>query len=207
MKLRICRYSFATATVFRQLSSLLLLSCFILPVMAQQQPRTPVQATQAEKAQKKKEAAEIDTIPLYNGTYIGIDLYGIGSKLFGGDFLSSEISVGINLKNRFIPTIEFGMGNTDTWSETGIHYKSDLAPYFRIGVDYNVMAKKKEKNSFLYIGLRYAFTSFKYNVATMPITDEIWGDHIGNPSLEDDICGGSVPYKHTGMKGSMQWFE
>ena len=60
--------------------------------------------------------------------------------MLGGDFMSSEVSIGVNLKNKFIPTIEFGMGGTDTLNETGIHYKSKTAPFFRIGVDYNTMA-------------------------------------------------------------------
>ena len=203
MKLRIYKYSIdiATARLLR-LSSVLLLFCIGIPTIAQQQRPTPVQ----KRDQKKKEAV-VDTIPFYNGTYVGVDIYGIGSKMLGGDFMSSEVSIGVNLKNKFIPTIEFGMGGTDTWNETGIHYKSKTAPFFRIGVDYNTMAKKKEKNSYLYVGLRYAFSSFKYDVSTLPVDDPIWGGSIGNPSLEDDYWGGSVPFSHLGMKGSMQWFE
>ena len=147
MKSRTCRYSIIigqNAHLMKRLISLLLLFCIGLPLLAQQQ--RPAQTPKRD--QKKKEVAEIDTIPLYNGTYVGVDLYGVGSKLLGGDFMSSEVSVAVNLKNKFIPTIEFGMGGTDTWSETGIHYKSKMAPFFRIGVDYNTMAKKKEKNSF-----------------------------------------------------------
>ena len=204
MKSRIYRYSLNIATAPRKrLISLLLLFCIGLPLLAQQQRPTHT----PKRDQKKKEVAEIDTIPLYNGTYIGVDLYGIGNKLLGGDFMSSEVSVGVNLKNKFIPTFEFGMGGTDTWSETGIHYKSKMAPFFRIGVDYNTMAKKKEKNSYLYAGLRYAFSSFKYDVSTMPADDSIWGDAVGNPSLGDDYWGGSIPFSHLGMKGSVQWLE
>ena len=72
----------------------------------------------------------------------------------------------------------------------------DTIPFYNgtyVGVDYNTMAKKKEKNSYLYVGLRYAFSSFKYDVSTMPVDDPIWG--------------GSIPFSHLGMKGSMQWFE
>ena len=97
----------------KRLISLLLLFCIGLPLLAQQQ--RPAQTPKRD--QKKKEVAEIDTIPLYNGTYVGVDLYGIGSKLLGGDFMSSEVSVAVNLKNKFIPTIEFGMGGTDTGSK------------------------------------------------------------------------------------------
>lgn len=204
MKLRIYRYTLNIVNVTRlRLTSLLLLFCIGLPLLAQQQrpAHTP------KRDQKKNKVVEVDTIPFYNGTYIGVDLYGPGSKLLGSDFMSSEVSIAVNLKNKFIPTIEFGMGGTDTWSETGIHYKSKAAPFFRIGVDYNTMAKKKEKNSYLYVGLRYAFSSFKYDVSTMPAGDPIWGDVIGNPSLEDDYWGGSVPFSHLGMKGSVQWLE
>lgn len=205
MKFRIWKYSIdiATARLLR-LSSVLLLFCIGLPSIAQQQQQRP---GPVQKRDQKKKEVVVDTIPFYNGTYVGVDIYGIGSKMLGGDFMSSEISIGVNLKNKFIPTIEFGMGGTDTWNETGIHYKSKTAPFFRIGVDYNTMAKKKEKNSYLYVGLRYAFSSFKYDVSTLPVDDPIWGGSIGNPSLEDDYWGGSVPFSHLGMKGSMQWFE
>ena len=41
----------------------------------------------------------------------------------------------------------------------------------------------------------------------MPADDPIWGDAVGNPSLGDDYWGGSVPFSHLGMKGSVQWLE
>lgn len=203
MKYRIWKYSMNSANAPLRIISLFLLFCTGFPMMAQVQNQKPT----ATKRDQKKEVAVVDSIPFYNGTYIGVDVYGIGSKLLGGDFMNAEINIGVNLKNKFIPTLEFGMGGTDTWNETGIHYKSKPAPYFRIGVDYNTMAKKKEKNSYLYAGLRYAFTSFKYDVSTMPVDDPIWGDNIGNPSLEDSYWGGSVPFSHLGMQGSMQWIE
>ena len=138
MKLRIYKYSIdiATARLLR-LSSVLLLFCIGLPSIAQQQQQRP---GPVQKRDQKKKEVVVDTIPFYNGTYVGVDIYGIGSKMLGGDFMSSEVSIGVNLKNKFIPTIEFGMGGTDTWNETGIHYKSKTAPFFRIGVDYNTVS-------------------------------------------------------------------
>nr|WP_320059740.1 DUF6048 family protein [uncultured Bacteroides sp.] len=154
---------------------------------------------------KKKEEPKIE-FPLYNGTYISGDLYGLGSNLLGGDFLSSEVSVDVNLKNKFFPVVELGYGTTDAWSDDeGIRYKSS-APYLRVGMNFNMMYKKKTENIF-YVGLRYGLTSFKYDVSTPSFTDPIWNDGISNPGLEDGIWGGSTPYSHTGLKGSMQWFE
>ena len=58
-------------------------------------------------AQEKKMAIteEKATVPLYQGTYVGLDVFGLGSKIFGSDFTSAEVSVEVNLKNRFIPIV------------------------------------------------------------------------------------------------------
>lgn len=171
------------------------------PVQAQNSNRPP--ASNPPKEQKKE--VDEEAFPLYNGVTVSVDLWGIGSKAFGSDFLSSEVAVDVNLKNRFFPIVELGYGGTDAWNDNGTHYKSN-APYFRIGMNYNALFKKKFKN-YLFVGLRYAMSSFKYDIATLSVDDPIYGGGIGNPNQVDDIWGGSLPFNHKGMKGSMQWFE
>ncbi len=185
--------------------SLLLLSLAI-PIGAQQQQQGYLPHVPKRDQPKKEKDSQEEEIPFYNGTYVGLDIYGLGARLFGSDFLNSEISVAVNLKNKFIPTFEAGFGTTDTWNETGIHYKS-TAPFFRIGLDYNTMAKKKDKSSFLYVGARYGFSPISYDVYSLPIKDPIYGGELANPSLEDYIWGGSVPYNRLGEKATVQWFE
>ena len=104
MKLRIYKYSIDIATARLLRLSSVLLFCIGLPSIAQQQQQRP---GPVQKRDQKKKEVVVDTIPFYNGTYVGVDIYGIGSKMLGGDFMSSEISIGVNLKNKFIPTIEF----------------------------------------------------------------------------------------------------
>lgn len=189
MEQKISKYS--TATIVSLLCLL-----FSLPLQAQQQRPGARPAVK----QKAKEEIKADTIPFYNGTYVGVDLFGLGSKLLGGDFLSSEVNVRVNLKKKFIPTVEIGFGQTDTWSDTGIHYKS-AAPYFRVGADYNVVKE------YLYVGLCYGFSSFKYDISSTPFSDPIYGGSMANPGLIDGIWGGSVPYHYNGLKSNMQWLE
>lgn len=171
-----------------------------LPAQAQNSNQPP--ASNPPKEQKKDTDAE--AFPLYNGVTVSVDLWGIGSKVLGGDFLSSEVAVDVNLKNHFFPIVELGYGGTDAWNDNGTHYKSS-APYFRIGVNYNALYKKKFDN-FLFVGLRYAMSSFKYDVEALSVDDPVYGGAIGNPNQMDDIWGGSVPFNHK-LKGSMQWFE
>ena len=186
--------------------SLLLLFSLAMPCSAQQpqQGYLPHVPKRDQKQKENKESEEF--VPLYNGIFLGVDVYGLGARVLGSDFLSSEISVGVNLKNRFIPTFEAGIGTTDTSSETGTNYKS-TSPFFKLGVDYNTMSKKKDKSSFLYVGVRYAFSPIKYDVYSLPLKDPIYGGEISNPSFEDYIWGGTVPYNHPGQKATVQWFE
>lgn len=175
-----------------------------LPLQAQNSDISAPPANTPPK-KEKKEAKEEVHYPLYNGISVSVDLWGPGSKLFGSDFFSSEVAVDVNLKNRFFPIVELGYGNTDTWSDKGIHYKTG-APYFRIGMDYNALYNKKHGHMIL-VGLRYAATSFKYDVEALGINDPEYGGSLGNPNLIDGIWGNSLPFNYKGMKGSMQWAE
>lgn len=191
--------------------SLLLAMAVSVPLHAQSSISRPSQGSggstrprQVKKEEKKKKEPEI-VYPLYNGILVGVDLWGPGSKLVGSDFMSAEASVTADLKHRYFPTIELGYGQADKWNDNGIHYQSG-APYFRIGMDYNALYNKKHGHAIL-VGLRYAMTSFKYDIEALSIDDPIYGGSVGNPNLEDDIWGGSTPYNHPGMKGSMHWVE
>lgn len=160
------------------------------------------QSSNSDKDKDKKEAVYF---PFYNGLIVSTDIYGLGASVLGSDFLSAEIAVEANLKNRFFPIVEIGYGTTDTSDEKGIYYKSS-APYFRIGMNYNTMYKKGNPN-FLYVGFRYGYTSFSYDVANVPMDDPIFGGGIANPNLVDHIWGGSVPFDFRGLKASMGWIE
>lgn len=186
--------------------SLMLTLCLaaVMPVQAQSQPQGRPGAQTAPRKEKKG-AADTPSYPLYNGVSVGVDLWGLGSGLLGGDFISTEVAVDVNLKHRYFPVVEVGYGSTDTWSDKGTHYKGH-APYFRIGLDYNAFYKKKHGNMLL-VGMRYAVSSFKYDINTMAVDDPIYGTSAGNPEISDGIWGGTVPFNYQGMKGSMQWLE
>lgn len=54
-------------------------------------------------AAQEKTTIEEEKVPFYQGTTIGIDIFGLGSKIFGGDITSTEISVEVNLKTVMSP--------------------------------------------------------------------------------------------------------
>ena len=132
--------------------------------------------------------------PLFQGIMVGVDVYGFLNQALGSDIRSTEASIEANLQNRFFPVVEFGYGSIDTTDdETDIHYQTS-APFFRLGVNYNVFYKKPELPGCLTVGLRYGFSSFKYDVQAPDLTDPNWG-HT------------QVPVSYTGVKSNVGWLE
>ncbi len=174
-----------------------------LPLYAQN-GTAPASSNNSKSKKEQKKKPEIE-YPLYNGVSVGLDLFGPIASGFGSDFFSTEVSVDVDLKHRYFPIVEIGYGTTDTWSDEGIHYKSS-APYFRIGIDYNALYKKKH-GQMLLVGFRYGYSSFKYDINDLSINDDIYGGTIYKSNLEDDVWGDSLPYHYNGMKGSMHWVE
>lgn len=114
--------------------------------------------------------------PLFHGIYLSADLFGYIFPIFMKDkYYSAEVSATVNLKNRFFPVVEAGIGHTDMVSHLyDIGYRT-RAPYYRIGMDYN-MQYKNGKPNYIYLGGRVGYTSFAYSVDAPSLEDPIWGD-------------------------------
>lgn len=131
---------------------------------------------------------------LYQGIMVGVDVAGFLGQALGSNFRSTQVNIEANLQNRYFPVVEIGYGSTDvTGEETGIHFKTS-APFFRIGANYNVMYKKPHLPGYLTVGLRYGFSSFKYDVQAPDLTDPNWGDS-------------PIPFNYTGVKSNASWLE
>lgn len=127
-------------------------------------------------AQRKNIVVEQDTVPFFRGIAVSADLVGPGMLLLG-DYGQYEGALRINLRDRYFPIIEIGIGKADHKNDlTNIRYKTS-APYGRIGVDFNLM-KNKHDDYRLYGGVRYAYTSWKYDVEHPGVVDPVWGDVV-----------------------------
>ena len=72
-----------------------------------------------------------------------------------------------------------------------MRYKTS-APYGRIGIDFNLL-KNKDDIYRLYAGVRYAYTSWKYDLEYPVLTDPVWG--------------GTVEYGGKDIKCHYHWAE
>ena len=161
----------------------------ILPLQGQERKITKY-VPGKDDIEKKQE--KLDLGPLFQGISVYTDVYGLVGKMFGNNYTSSEFGFEVNLKNRFFPVFEMGYGKSNyTDNDNSIHYKTS-STYFRVGMNYNFFYKKHQ-TSYVYGGLRYAFSPFKYDVDSPDLVDPIWGD--------------KVPFALNNVKGNMSWGE
>jgi hypothetical protein len=80
----------------------------------------------------------------------------------------------INLKEKYFPVAELGLGHSDHKDEeTNLRFKTD-SPYMRLGCDINFNKDKRSKNR-IYGGMRFGFTSCKFDLQGDDQTDPVWG--------------------------------
>lgn len=114
-----------------------------------------------------------DSVPLFRGFAVSADLAGALQRQLS-DYGQYEAALRLNLHDQYFPTVEVGIGEASHENDqvTGISYHT-RAPYFRLGADVNVMKRKHTGNRIL-VGLRYAFTSYKVDIAHENFPDPVW---------------------------------
>ena len=135
------------------------------------------QTTKEKKAPKEKLSLE--------GVYIAADAFGYIYPVFVKDkYYSSEVSAALSIGNRFFPTVEVGVGHTDIVSHLYDIGYSTRAPYYRIGMDYNMQYTNGRPN-YIYLGGRIGYTDFEYSVDAPALVDPVWGGEV--PMKLDDV--------------------
>ncbi|MCD8210626.1 MAG: DUF6048 family protein [Prevotella sp.] len=140
---------------------------------------------------QKKGTEEADSIAFFRGFAVSVDLVGL-IQMAASSYGQYEAALRINLKDRYFPIVEVGLGRTNNTSDVTQNTYKTSAPYFKVGIDFNLL---KNKHDFyrVFAGLRYAFTSFKYD--------------LNNPEVVDPVWGEDVNYDFTGVKCSYHWAE
>jgi len=147
-------------------------------------------------AEDKKETTvtlepDKEKMPLLSGFAVSADLVGVSMKLVDARFANMEIAGKLNLKEKFFPVFEIGIGDCTRKGGENSNEFSTSSPYYRIGMDYNVN-KKTNGNRFL-VGARYGFTTYKFDYTS---------DELADPVYETNL-----PLEFRGLKARQQWLE
>ena len=154
-------------------------------------PNASAQKSHKELQEKLRLKHIDDSIPFFRGFQVKADMVGLVQSLVS-DYGQYEAGLRINFKDKYFPVLELGLGKDDHDNFiTQISYKTS-APYGKIGADFNIM-KNKHDIYRVYVGFRYAYTSFKVDI-----------DH---PDITDPVFGGTSPFSGHGITANCHWAE
>lgn len=187
------------------------------PIGAQERKVTPVETDDMKPQQpvlhyydkhgnKLKEPvlflADLDTVatpkskplyPAFNGVDVGFNFFDAIMKIAGQKYSSFDAWAAVSIHNWIFPTLEAGAGfASNTPEANNFTYKGTPSPYFRIGADYNFLYKSDPAYR-VFVGLRLAYSTFRYNVENVSISSDYW-DQTASFSMD-------------GLRSQMMWGE
>lgn len=167
------------------------ISIYILAIAISSIAVLSADSAQAQTVKKKVIEQKGDSVPLFKGMAVSVDLVG-PTQMMVSSYGQFEASLRIDLKDKYYPVFELGYGKANATEEsTKITYKTS-APYFRLGCDWNLL-KNKHDDYRLFGGFRYACTFYKYDLSTPPLEDPVWG--------------GEAEYGGKGISCNYHWLE
>lgn len=138
---------------------------------------------------KKK---KIVNYPLIHSAIVGVDFWNPIMRAFGQKYGLIGFSAQLNLKNRYIPSFEFGLGNADyTPDDNNYTFHAPICPYFKIGMDYNFMYNSNP-DYLAFAGIRYGFAPFKYQLKDISLGSDYWGENELTDFPEESFTAGWI---------------
>jgi len=128
---------------------------------------------------QKKIIQHTDTIKshFYNGFTIQGDLASAIVPVITKGTYSYEAAIQIDIKHKYYPIVEIGFAGADKTTINNIGFITN-APFGRIGVDFNILKKKKDSkptNNLFLLGARLGMSNFNYKITNATIINDYWG--------------------------------
>jgi hypothetical protein len=138
-------------------------------------------AVSASAIMKKKE--KVKYVPLYQGVQIGLNLSPL--QALYSDNWSASIKADVNLRNKYLPTLEAGITNFNKTNDAGIHFTS-LGKWITAGVNLPISISGKRAEDLFFVGAHYGFSAFSYNLKNLSYISNYWGTTSPVTSLTNE---------------------
>ncbi len=114
--------------------------------------------------------------PKYTSVSIGLNVWDPIMRCLGQKYGIGDVWARFSFYNRFMPFAALGLGNANITPD-GLNYtwKSKIAPYLKLGFDYNVFYNNSPDYQLL-VGLRYGITRFSFQVVDVTVPGGYWKD-------------------------------
>lgn len=115
--------------------------------------------------------------PFMDAVSAGVNLWDPVMRALGQKYGLIGFWGELSIHNWFKPYVEIGLGMADnTPKDENYTYKSSMAPYFKIGLNYNFLYNSNPDYT-VYLGLRYGMTHFNYQIDNVIIDQGYWDEN------------------------------
>ncbi len=112
--------------------------------------------------------------PTFYAVSVGVNVWDAAARAFGADYGLGSVWAEMSFHNWLNPYIEVGLGSADhTPRDESFRYKSSVAPFFKIGMNYNFLYNSNPHYS-VYAGVRLGFSSFSYRIEDGSTSSGYW---------------------------------
>jgi hypothetical protein len=126
-------------------------------------------------AQDAEESEE--KMSLFQGIKIEVDVFSAAMSVINSETYSFEGNIQLNLRKKYFPIVEIGFAGANKTSINDFKFKTD-GVFARIGMDYNLLQPNRPDthiHRYFFIGGRYGFSPFSYDITNVVIDNEYWG--------------------------------
>lgn len=112
--------------------------------------------------------------PLWEAVDVSVDLWPALNRAFRSGYGIVGFGARLSLHNRYFPAFEAGISSANKTPD-GMNYsfRSPLAPYFKIGMDYNFLYNSNpDYKAFALV--RYGLSSFEYRFTDVDLGSSYW---------------------------------
>ena len=133
--------------------------------------------TAAAHAQERKDSLKrvYARYPRLTDLTLGLNFADAIFAAFGQKHGGIDVSATLNMWNRLQPTVELGLGLAkDTPDDLNYTYRGKLAPYFKVGANYNFLFKSHPRYQVM-AGVRLGFSPFTFDITRATVASGYWG--------------------------------
>ena len=112
--------------------------------------------------------------PLWDAIDVSVDLWPALNRAFRSGYGIAGLGARLSLHNRYFPALEIGLSSARATPD-GMNYsfRSPMAPYFKIGMDYNFTYNSNpDYQAFALV--RYGFSAFEYRFIDVDLGSSYW---------------------------------
>jgi hypothetical protein len=136
-----------------------------------------------------------EKMPLFQGIKLEIDAFSAVMSAVNRETYSFEGNIQLNLREKYFPIVEIGFAGANKTSINDYNFRTN-GFFARIGMDYNLLkpnASDTRIHRYFFIGGRYGFSPFSYDITNVVINNGDWG--------------GSEVRNFYGVTTTKHWFE